>query len=119
MNAPSNPKMIATADIDVSNASIFQDDTWPAYFAKLRAEDPIHYTENELFGGFWSVTRYEDIVAVDSNHEAFSSEPAITIGDYGDDVPVEQFIFSRNSMVSFIDFIFLKDFPLTKTFFSI
>ena len=29
---------------------------------KLRAEDPVHYTENELFGGFWSVTRYEDIV---------------------------------------------------------
>ena len=92
MNAPSHPFVDAVADIDVSDASIFLNDTWPAYFAKLRAEDPVHYTENELFGGFWSVTRYEDIVAVDSNHEVFSSEPAITIGDYGDDVPVEQFI---------------------------
>ena len=89
---PSHPFVGAVTDIDVSDASIFLNDTWPAYFAKLRAEDPVHYTENELFGGFWSVTRYEDIVAVDSNHEAFSSEPAITIGDYGDDVPVEQFI---------------------------
>ena len=78
--------------IDVSDPTIYLNDTWPAYFAKLRVEDPVHYTENELFGGFWSVTRYEDIVAVDSNHDAFSSEPAITIGDYGDDVPVEQFI---------------------------
>ena len=92
MNAPSPPFVGGVADIDVSDATIFLNDTWPAYFAKLRAVDPVHYTENELFGGFWSVTRYEDIVAVDSNHEAFSSEPAITIGDYGDDVPVEQFI---------------------------
>lgn len=92
MNAPSQLSIGAVADIDVSDPTIYLNDTWPAYFAKLRAEDPVHFTQNALFGGFWSVTRYEDIVAVDSNHEAFSSEPAITIGDYGDDVPIEQFI---------------------------
>jgi hypothetical protein len=26
------------------------------------------------FGPFWSITRFDDIVAVDSNHEVFSSE---------------------------------------------
>lgn len=92
MNAPSQLSIGAVADIDVSDPTIYLNDTWPAYFSKLRAEDPVHFTQNALFGGFWSVTRYEDIVAVDSNHEAFSSEPAITIGDYGDDVPIEQFI---------------------------
>ena len=46
-------------------------------------------TENETFGRFWSVTRFNDIVSVDTNHADFSSEPAITIGDY---VPVQQFI---------------------------
>lgn len=92
MNAPPPPSLGATADIDVSDPHIYLNDTWPAYFERLRREDPVHYTSNELFGGFWSVTRYDDIVAVDSNHDAFSSEPAITIGDYGDDVPVEQFI---------------------------
>ena len=92
MNAPSPLSLGATADIDVSDPHIYLNDTWPAYFERLRSDDPVHYTSNELFGGFWSVTRYDDIVAVDSNHDAFSSEPAITIGDYGDDVPVEQFI---------------------------
>lgn len=92
MNAPSPLSLGATADIDVSDPHIYLNDTWPAYFEHLRREDPVHYTSNELFGGFWSVTRYDDIVVVDSNHGAFSSEPAITIGDYGDDVPVEQFI---------------------------
>lgn len=92
MSAPPPLSLGATADIDVSDPHIYLNDTWPAYFERLRREDPVHYTSNELFGGFWSVTRYDDIVAVDSNHDAFSSEPAITIGDYGDDVPVEQFI---------------------------
>ena len=77
--------------IDVSDATLYQQDTWRPYFARLRAEDPVHWSENDVFGGFWSVTRFEDITAVDGNHEAFSSEPAITIGDYGDDLPVRQY----------------------------
>jgi len=78
--------------IDVSNPEIYRSDSWRPLFARLRAEDPVHWCTNEQFGGFWSITRFDDIVAVDSNHEAFSSEPAITIGDYGDDLPVRQFI---------------------------
>ena len=76
----------------MSEATLYQQDIWRPHFARLRAEDPVHWSENALFGGFWSVTRFEDITAVDGNHEAFSSEPAITIGDYGDDLPVRQFI---------------------------
>ena len=52
----------------------------------------MHWSENDVFGGFWSVTRVENITAVDGNYEAVSSEPAITIGDYGNDLPVRQFI---------------------------
>ena len=79
-------------DIDVSNPALYQTDNWRPWFARLRDEDPVHWTENADFGGFWSVTRFDDIVAVDKNHHDFSSEPAITIGDYGDDLPVRQFI---------------------------
>jgi cytochrome P450 len=78
--------------IDVSDASLYQNDTWRPYFARLRQESPVHLTENATFGRFWSVTRFNDIVSVDTNHADFSSEPAITIGDYGDEVPVQQFI---------------------------
>lgn len=93
MNQPiPAPEEIALADIDVSNPELYRTDTWRPYFARLRAEDPVHWTENDEFGGFWSVTRFEDIVMVDKSHDAFSSEPAITIGDYGADLPVRQFI---------------------------
>ena len=78
--------------IDVSDASLYQNDSWRPYFERLRQEAPVHYQANSQFGGFWSVTRFDDIVAVDSNHQVFSSEPTIIIGDLGDDLPVEQFI---------------------------
>jgi len=87
-----DPHSLPIADIDVSDPELYRTDTWRPVFARLRQEDPIHWTENEQFGGFWSVTRFDDIVTVDKSHNDFSSEPAITIGDYGDDLPVRQFI---------------------------
>jgi cytochrome P450 len=60
--------------IDVSNPHLYQDDTWRPYFARLRQEDPVHWCENGMYGSFWSVTRYRDIMAVDTNQHAFSSD---------------------------------------------
>jgi len=70
--------------IDVSQPSIFQNDTWRPWFSRLRAEAPVHYCPESRFGAFWSVTRYKDIMAVDSNHKVFSSDSqlgGITIRD--------------------------------------
>ena len=80
------------AEIDVSDPRLLEQDAWRPYFARLRAEDPVHYQANSLFGPFWSITRFEDIVAVDSDHKAFSSEPIIVIGDAPEDLPLEMFI---------------------------
>jgi cytochrome P450 len=51
---------------------------WPM-FERLRAEAPVHYTPDSDYGPFWSVTRYNDIMAVDTNHQVFSSEDGITL----------------------------------------
>jgi cytochrome P450 len=67
---------------------------WP-YFERLRAEDPVHYTPDSEFGAYWSVTRYDDIMAVDTNHGVFSSEAAlggITIRDAAPDLRRPSFI---------------------------
>lgn len=87
-----DPWSIPIEDIDVSDPRIYQLDTWRAHFSRLREEAPVHYRANSPFGPFWSVTRFDDIVAVDSNYADFSSEPTIVIGDLGDDVPFEMFI---------------------------
>ncbi len=45
-------------------------------------EDPVHYCRDGVFGSYWSITKYRDIMAVDTNHRAFSSEAGgITIVD--------------------------------------
>ena len=60
--------------IDVTKPRLFQDDTIGHYFERLRRDDPVHWHSNGYYGGFWSVTRYNDIMAVDSNHAVYSSD---------------------------------------------
>ena len=81
---------------DVGQPRLFQDDIlWP-FFERLRREDPVHYsTVNEEAGPYWSVTRFKDIMAVDTNHQVFSSEAGlggITIRDQAEDFPLPMFI---------------------------
>lgn len=59
--------------IDVSDPHLYQDDTWRTLFEQLRRDDPVHYCEASPFGPYWSVTRYDDIFAVELDHENFSS----------------------------------------------
>ncbi|WP_374573099.1 cytochrome P450 [Phenylobacterium sp.] len=71
---------------------LFKTDThWP-YFERLRKEDPVHYCPESEEGPYWSVTKYNDIMAVDTNHEVFSSEPGITVFDPQEDFPLPMFI---------------------------
>jgi cytochrome P450 len=60
--------------LDVSNPKLYQDDIWYPYFERLRREDPVHYTKDGMYGSYWSVTRYKDIMAVETNHQTYSSE---------------------------------------------
>ncbi len=71
---------VELADIDLSNPFLYRQGLWKSYFERLRNEAPVHYQAHSAFGPFWSVTRHADIVAVDKNHEVFSSEPFIVIG---------------------------------------
>ena len=82
------------ADIDPSDPELFRTDTmWP-YFERLRKEDPVHWSVSpeEDIGGYWSITKYNDIMAVDTNHLAFSSEPAIVLPDPEADFTLPMFI---------------------------
>jgi cytochrome P450 len=79
-------------DIQPIDPELFRNDTlWP-YFERLRAEDPVHHAVHEEIGPYWSVTKYNDIMAVDTNHQVFSSEPAITAFDPDEDFRLPMFI---------------------------
>ncbi|HEY5290267.1 MAG TPA: cytochrome P450 [Caulobacteraceae bacterium] len=81
-------------EIKPADPTLFRDDTlWP-YFERLRAENPVHFAVDEEFetGPYWSITKYNDIMSVETNHQVFSSEPAITIFDPEDDFRLPMFI---------------------------
>ena len=58
---------------------LFLEDRWQDHFARLRAEDPVHLNELETAGRYWSVTKYEDVRAVDGDWETYSSAKGITL----------------------------------------
>ena len=69
------------SELDVSRADRFASNThWP-FFARLRKDNPVHYCADSAHGAYWSITKFHDIVAIDSNHQVFSSQNNIVIGD--------------------------------------
>jgi cytochrome P450 len=87
-----DPETAPLSDIDVSDSRLYQQDLWRPYFARLRRDDPVHYTEDSIFGPYWSITKFKDIMQVESNHDAFSSFPTIAIGDSPNGQYIENFI---------------------------
>ncbi|MEM7271966.1 MAG: cytochrome P450, partial [Actinomycetota bacterium] len=71
---------LAIEDINPLNAHLFKEDRWRDHFARLRAEDPVHFNELESSGRYWSVTKYDDVRAVDGDWETYSSASGITLG---------------------------------------
>ena len=73
--------------LDPADTQGFVDDTVGYTFERLRREDPVHRSHSPVqgMGDYWSVTRYQDIMAVDTNPTVFSSDFAkggITLMDF-------------------------------------
>ena len=81
------------ATFSPAQPDLFQNDVmWP-YFERLRKDSPVHFTPDSDHGPYWSVTKYNDIMAVDTNHQVFSSEGGITIFEQiGGEGPLPMFI---------------------------
>ena len=102
MNAPVHFDPIAEAyslpldAIDVSDPKLYQNDIYYPYFERLRREDPVHWTQDGMYGSFWSVTKFKDIMQVETSHQTYSSSAklgGITITDR----PIE---YRRSSFIS-------------------
>ncbi len=90
MNIAVKPEAVSDADeawtlplaeLNPARTDRFQNDTiWPV-FERLRREDPIHFTPDSEFGAYWSIARWDDIMAVDTNHTDFSSADGIGLAN--------------------------------------
>jgi cytochrome P450 len=80
------------AEIEVADDELFRTNTFWPYFERLRREDPVHYSVHPQHGPYWSIVKYNDIVAIDSNHQDFSSAGSITIEDPDEGFQTPMFI---------------------------
>jgi cytochrome P450 len=81
------PEPVALSDVDLSDLDRFRDDQAWGQFDTLRREDPVHWTpDSDGVRGFWSVTRYDDIWAVDRDTERFTSEQFVNLEDVDEEL---------------------------------
>ena len=62
------------ATMDVSDPELWRRNLIWDRFQRLRDEDPVHHCPDSFSGAYWSVTRYADIMKVDTTPGVFSSD---------------------------------------------
>jgi cytochrome P450 len=65
------------SSIDLSDPSLWDDGPPYDLFARLQREAPVHFSRQAVApdeGGFWSITRHEDVRTVTRDFKTFSSE---------------------------------------------
>lgn len=72
------PTAVPLADVDLADIDKFAAEGGPwGMFDTLRAQDPVHW--NEDASGFWAVTTYDDIWAVEKDSETFTSSDFVNL----------------------------------------
>ena len=89
------PDPIPLDQVDLADLGAFERNEAWGMFETLRAEDPVHWTEEHDGGsGFWAITRYEDIEAIDKDSETFTSTKFTNLEE-----PPEQYQELRRSIL--------------------
>ena len=63
--------------VDLADPAVWDDGPPYDLFARMQREAPAHFSAQRNLpdeGGFWSITRYDDVRAVSRDHRTFSSE---------------------------------------------
>src|SRR5246500_277432 len=64
-------------NIDLADQTVWDDGPPYDLFARMQREAPVHFSPQRSLpdeGGFWSITRFDDVRAVSRDHRTFSSE---------------------------------------------
>ncbi|UPT63135.1 MAG: cytochrome P450 [Hyphomonadaceae bacterium JAD_PAG50586_4] len=91
-NPNEDPWKTDLSTLDISRPERFRDNNFWPFFERLRKEDPVHYCPDSLNGPYWSITKFNDIMAIDTDHHRFSSEPSIVLFDPEEDFALPMFI---------------------------
>ena len=82
-----SPAPVPLDRIDLTDLDAFRDNLGWGQFDTLRREDPVHWSDEPAPShGFWSLTRYADIAAVDGDPQTFTSTKFVNIEEVDDDL---------------------------------
>ena len=90
IDVDADPFSLPLEQVSPGHPDLFQARKVLPYFERLRMEDPIHYTDESIFGPYWSVTKFKDIIEIEKDHQTFSSDIArggIQLGGVQFEVP--------------------------------
>lgn len=75
------PTTIVTGDrhLDLTDPDVYRSGVPHATFQRLRDEDPVAWTPEVDGSGFWSITRYDDILALNKDFKTMSSAHGIRL----------------------------------------
>ena len=77
--------------VDLADPGVWDDGPPYDLFARMQREAPVHFSAQHNLpdeGGFWSITRFDDVRTVSRDHRTFSSERRgiFHMDDVGDQV---------------------------------
>jgi cytochrome P450 len=79
--------------LDLAATDLFHGERHERVFDHLRREDAVHYQHARgCRPAFWNVTRFEDVMAVDTNHAVYSSRNSSFMEDMPEDFLVSMFL---------------------------
>ncbi|MGQ4598215.1 cytochrome P450 [Nocardia sp. R6R-6] len=73
-------------DFDHHAADMGEHNIWETY-AELRSRCPVAHSKSH--GGFWILTRYEDVIAAARDHRTFSSANGVRVPEVGHSIPID------------------------------
>jgi cytochrome P450 len=74
------PTPVPLDQVDLADLDVFERDEAWGMFDTLREQAPVHWNDEHDGGaGFWSITRYADILAVDKDPETFTSTKFVNL----------------------------------------
>lgn len=72
-------------DADLTSHDAYTSGVPHATFARLRREDPVHWTDETDGSGFWSILGYRDALAVSRDYQTFTSVQGIRLEEMDDE----------------------------------
>ncbi|MDQ1550507.1 MAG: hypothetical protein QOD27_2165, partial [Microbacteriaceae bacterium] len=87
-------KNVDLDNVDLADPAVWDDGVPYDLFKRMQRDAPVHYSPQNNVpgeGGFWSITRFDDVRAVSRDHRTFSSEKRgiFHLDDIAEGIPLD------------------------------